>query len=44
MVNKAAMPLISQCFLLYSVADTLKNTLIAKIRHCGFVAGGDGKN
>jgi hypothetical protein len=44
MVNEVAKPLISWSFLTYSVTDTLKNTLIANIRQCGFVTGGDWKN
>jgi hypothetical protein len=39
MISDAAKHLIFQYFPRYSVADTLKNTLIAKIRHCGVVAG-----
>lgn len=42
-VNEVAKRLIFQYFPRYSVDNILENTLIAKIRYCRFVAGGDGK-
>lgn len=43
MVNELAKRLIFQCFPDHSVADTLKNTLTSKTRHCQFVAGARGE-
>lgn len=43
MVNELAKRLIFQCFPNHSVADTLKNTLTSKTRHCQFVAGARGE-
>ena len=43
MVNELVKRLIFQCFPDHSVADTLKNTLTSKTRHCQFVAGARGE-